>query len=87
MADIFENAFSRPPRISGSGEDPARRRGKFYRMLELGQPPRFPRHGRLSPKHVQTLMKLRTKSMSLEDFGRLQQEIARGAKTRFTRMS
>ena len=86
MADIFENAFSRPPRISGSGEDPAGRRGKFYRMLELGRPSRFPRHGRLSPKHVQTLLKLRTNSMSLEDIGRLHQEIARGAKTRLTRM-
>jgi hypothetical protein len=86
MADIFENAFSRPPRVSGSGEDPAGRRGKFYRMLELGRPSRFPRHGRLSPKHVQTLVKLRTKSMSLEDVGRLYREIARGAKTRLTRM-
>jgi hypothetical protein len=86
MADIFENAFSRPPRVSGSGEDPAGRRGKFYRMLELGRPSRFPQHGRLSPKHVQTLVKLRTKSMSFEDVGRLYEEIARGAKTRLTRM-
>ena len=84
MADILENALS--ARISGSGEDPVSRRGKFYRMLELGQPSRFPRHGRLSPKHVQTLLKLRTKAMSLEDVGRLYQEMARGAKTRFTRM-
>jgi hypothetical protein len=51
LGDIFENAFSRPPRVSGSGEDPSGRRGKFYRMLELGRPSRFPRHGRLSPRY------------------------------------
>jgi len=86
LADIFENAFSRPPSVSGSGEDPAGRRGRFYRLLELGHPSRFARHGRLSLKHVQTLLKLRTRSGSFEDLGRLSQEIARGAKTRFTRM-
>ena len=47
LADIFENAFSRPPSISGSGEDLAGRRGRFYRLLELGRPSRFARHGRL----------------------------------------
>jgi len=52
LADIFENAFSKPPSISGSGEDPAGRRGRFYRLLELGRPSRFAQHGRLSPKHV-----------------------------------
>jgi hypothetical protein len=82
LADIFENAFSRLASVSGSGEDPADRRGRFYRLLELGRPSRFPRHGRLSPKHVQTLLKLRSASESLEDLGRLSQEIARGAKTR-----
>ena len=87
LADIFENAFSKPPSISGSGEDPAGRRGRFYRLLELGRPSRFPRHGRLSPKHVQTLLKLRRRSGSFEDFSRLSREIARGAKTRFTRMA
>jgi hypothetical protein len=87
LADIFENAFSKPPSISGSGEDPAGRRGRFYRLLELGRPSRFARHGRLSPKHVQTLLKLRSRSGSFEDLGRLSQEIARGAKTRFTRMA
>jgi hypothetical protein len=86
LADIFENGFLRPPSVSGSGEDPARRRGKFYRMLELGRPSRFPRHGRLSSKHVQILLKLRTKSMSLEEAARLLQERSRGAKTRLTRM-
>jgi uncharacterized protein YifE (UPF0438 family) len=71
MADIFENAFSRPPTVSGSGEDPTARRGRFYRMLELGRPSRFARHGRLSIKHVQTLLKSRKPSDSLADFVRL----------------
>jgi hypothetical protein len=86
LADIFENAFSRPPSVSGSGEDPSGRRGRFYRLLELGRPSRFPRHGRLSPKHVQTLLKLRSPSGSFEDLGQLSREIARGAKTRLARM-
>jgi hypothetical protein len=86
VAGIFENVFSRPPTVSGSGEDPAGRRGRFYRLLELGLPSRFLRHGRLSLKHVQTLLKLRTRSVSFGNLGRLELEIARGAKTRFTRM-
>src|ERR1700681_3239175 len=49
LADIFENAFSKPPSISGSGEDPAGRRGRFYRLLELGGTSRFARHGPLAP--------------------------------------
>jgi hypothetical protein len=35
VADIFENAFLRPPTVSGSGHDSTGRRGKFYRLLEL----------------------------------------------------
>jgi hypothetical protein len=59
MADIFENAFSKPPTVSGSGEDSTHRRGRFFRLLELGRPSRFAQHGRLSLKHVQKLLKLR----------------------------
>jgi hypothetical protein len=88
LADIFENAFSKPPRISGSGEDSVSRRGKFYRLLELGRPSRFARHGRLSSKHVQTLLKLRSRgAVSLEEVIRLSRETERGARTRFTRMA
>jgi hypothetical protein len=95
LANIYENAFSRPPHVSGEGisgkdpadvKDPFGRRGRFYRLLELGRSSRFPQHGRLSPKHVQTLLKLRAQLTSLEDIGRLHQEVARGAKTRLTRM-
>jgi hypothetical protein len=64
MADIFENGFSKPPAVSGSGEDPIHRRGKFYRLLELGRPSRFARHGRLSLKHVQKVLKMRIGSKS-----------------------
>jgi hypothetical protein len=59
IADIFENAFSKPPTVSGSGEDSIHRRGRFYWLLELGLPSRFARHGRLSLKHIQKLLKLR----------------------------
>jgi hypothetical protein len=86
LADIFENAFSRPPTVSGSGEDPIGRRGKFYRLLELGRPSRFARHGRLSLKHIQTLLKFRRRSVSFEEHLELYKEVARGAKTRLTRM-
>jgi hypothetical protein len=68
MADIFENAFSRAPTVSGSGEDPAGRRGRFYQMMELGRPSRFARHGRLSLKHVQTLLSSRKPPNSPVDF-------------------
>jgi hypothetical protein len=60
MADIFENAFSKRPTVSGSGEDSARRRGRFYRLLVLGRPLRYARHGRLTLKHIQKLLKLRS---------------------------
>lgn len=84
MADIFENAFSRPPTVAGSGEDPTGRRGKFYRMLELGRPSRFARHGRLSLKHVQKLLRSRKPSKSLVDFMRLVAKTGGDAKTQPT---
>ena len=84
MADIFENAFSRAPTVSGSGEDPAGRRGRFYRMLELGRPSRFARHGRLSLKHVQTLLRSRKPSNSPVDFMGLLAKTAGDAKAKPT---
>jgi hypothetical protein len=76
VGDIFENAFSRPPTVSGSGQDSIGRRGKFYRLLELGRPSRFARHGRLSLKHIQTLLKLRNPSEKVS-FSELQQILRR----------
>jgi len=57
VADIFQNAFSQPPRVWGSGAGPARRRGKFYHLLELCRPPSFPRYGKLSPKQIDRVIK------------------------------
>jgi hypothetical protein len=52
LADIYENTFARPASISGSGDEPSSRRGKFYRFLQLSRPSAFPRYGRLSLKHL-----------------------------------
>jgi len=35
LADIYENAFRQPASVSGSGDEPTSRRGKFYRLLEV----------------------------------------------------
>jgi hypothetical protein len=67
LADIYENAFGREPSVSGSGEDLMQRRGKFYRLLELARPASFARHGRLSTKHIQSLLKTRRPLLSLQD--------------------
>jgi hypothetical protein len=67
LADIYENAFGKQPSVSGSGEDPVQRRGKFYRLLELARPASFARHGRLTTKHIQSLLKTRRPLLSLQD--------------------
>ena len=63
MEDIYENSFCRPPTLSGSGNDPSKRRGKFYRFLEHGLPPSFFRHGKLSLRHVKRTLALRTRNV------------------------
>jgi hypothetical protein len=67
LADIYKSAFGREPSVSGSGDDQVQRRGKFYRMLELARPASFARHGRLSTKHIQSLLKTRRPLLSLQD--------------------
>jgi hypothetical protein len=59
LADIYENAFGRPASVSGAGDEPIRRRGKFYRLLELSRPASFPRHGKLSLRHIDRILKER----------------------------
>jgi hypothetical protein len=61
MADIYENAFCRPPSVSGSGSDPVKRRGKFYRFLERGLPASFFRHGKLSVRQIKRVLTQRKK--------------------------
>jgi hypothetical protein len=59
LADIYENAFCRPARVSGSGNGPTKRRGKFYHLLECSRPPTFARHGKLSLRHIDRMLKRR----------------------------
>jgi hypothetical protein len=61
LADIYENAFGRPARVSGSGGGPVGQRGKFYRLLELSRPSSFPRHGTLSPRQIDRTLEERRK--------------------------
>lgn len=68
LADIYENAFSRPAGVSGSGAAPTEQRGKFYRLLELSRPISFPRHGKLNPRQIKRMLKLRKKRNRGPDF-------------------
>jgi hypothetical protein len=59
LADIYENAFGTPATVWGSGDEPIRRRGMFYRFLELNRPQSFPRHGKLSVRQIDRILKRR----------------------------
>jgi len=66
IADIYENAFGQPASVSGSGSDDddddlPNRRGKFYRLLEVSRPASFPRHGKLSLRQIDRMLKRRRK--------------------------
>jgi hypothetical protein len=61
MADIYENIFSRPAGISGSGDGEVEQRGDFYRLLTLSLPSSFPRHGKFSVKQIDRVLKRRLK--------------------------
>jgi hypothetical protein len=60
LADIYENTFAEKPRISGSGSEQAKRRGRFYDFLMVSRPREFPRHGKLSLRQVHRALEKRT---------------------------
>ena len=62
VADIYENAFSRPARVWGSGSGPTTARGSFYRLLEISRPTSFASAGKLSPRQVERKLKGRRKT-------------------------
>jgi hypothetical protein len=64
LADIYENAFCQPVRVSGSGAGLIKQRGMFYRLLELSRPISFPRHGKLNPRQIERMLKRRKKRNS-----------------------
>ncbi len=59
LADIYENAFSRPASVWGSGDEPIKRRGRFYKFLERSRPETFPRQGKLSLRQIDRVLKHR----------------------------
>ena len=59
LADIYENAFSRRARVSGSGDGELKHRGSFYRLLEVSRPSSFPRHGKLTVRQIDRALKRR----------------------------
>jgi hypothetical protein len=61
LADIYEKIFSRPARVSGSGDGALEQRGEFYGLLTVSLPASFPRHGKLSVKQVDGVLKRRSK--------------------------
>jgi hypothetical protein len=65
LADIYENFFSKPARVWGSGAEPVKRRGKFYDLLSISRPLSFPRHGKLSLRQIdRTLRHKRERKMT-----------------------
>jgi hypothetical protein len=56
IADIYENFFCQAATVSGSGDDVAGRRGKFYHLLQLSRPLSFPRYGKLSLRHIKQVL-------------------------------
>jgi len=65
LADIYENAFRRTAKVSGSGSGPTEKRGRFYRFLELSRPESFPRYGKLSVRQVERTLRRRNKKTTL----------------------
>jgi hypothetical protein len=61
LADIYENAFGRPAGVWGSGSGPIRRRGNFFRLLEISRPTLFARYGKLSIRQIERKLKERRK--------------------------
>lgn len=57
LADIYRNFFGRPAKVSGSGSGEPKQRGSFYRLLEVSQPTSLPRHGKLSVRQIDRVLK------------------------------
>jgi hypothetical protein len=60
LADIYENAFGKLAGVWGSAGETRKQRGTFYRLLELGRPASFHRHGKLSVRQVGRTLKKRS---------------------------
>jgi hypothetical protein len=73
LADIYENFFCREATVSGAGDEPTNRRGKFYHLLQLSRPLSFPRHGKLSVRHIKRVLAQRRRQLlrrrGIEEFG------------------
>ena len=63
LADIYENAFGKPASVWGSGDEPLKRRGTFYRLLEVSRPTSFPRYGKLSLRQIDRTLKHRSRRL------------------------
>jgi hypothetical protein len=71
VADIYENTFGRPARIAGSGDGDPKQRGSFYRLLEVCRPSSYARHGKLSVRQVDRVLKRRKKiSLGMDDWAK-----------------
>ncbi len=64
LADIYENFFSKPAVVWGSGAESLKRRGKFYDLLSASRPLSFPRHGKLSLRQVDRVLRRRKMTSS-----------------------
>jgi hypothetical protein len=62
LADIYENAFGQAARIG-----PVKQRGNFHELLYLSRPTSYPRHGKLSARQIDRMLKRRRSRQLGED--------------------
>ncbi len=61
LVDIYENAFNELASAWMSDTEQKKRGSKFYRLLELSRPSSFPRHGKLSVRQIDRMLKRKRK--------------------------
>jgi hypothetical protein len=66
LADIYENFFSKPARVWGSGSEPVKRRGKFWDLLNVSRPLSLVRYGKLSLRQIDRMLRLRREVLLAE---------------------
>ena len=62
LADIYENAFSRPALIG-----PVKKRGNFYDLLQVSRPKEYPTKGKLGVRQIDRMLKRRKRKQLGED--------------------
>lgn len=59
VARLYENAFEQKAVVWGSGTGPAKRRGRFFRLLLVSRPGTFAKQGKLTVRQIDRVLKRR----------------------------